>query len=208
MALRTARSLLGAALIALVGAGASAQQSDGNNPTCPEQPNWSANRTMQLTPVERNGITVLLAEGAVDSNLPIRLQETLEDNPDIAEIWLRSPGGDAIAGNEAGTLLRSNYPGIVTRVPSGWACFSACNFIFMGGQIRVVEPGGLFMVHMFTHTGNREAISRGVSSGTDEAVELIGEIEQASAQMATEDNDFLIRMGVSRDLLREVMYST
>lgn len=205
---RISRIIIATAALAFAGAGASAQQMDDSNPTCPKQPNWSTNRTMELTEVERNGLTVLLAEGAIDSNLPVRLQEKLDSNPDIAEIWFRSPGGDAIAGNEAGTLLRSFYPGIVTRIPTGWACFSACNFVFMGGQIRVVEPGGLFMVHMFTHTGNREAISRGVASGTDSAVEMIGEIEQSSAQMATEDNDFLIRMGVSRDLLREVMYAT
>ena len=31
-------------------------------------------------------------------------------------------------------------------------------------------------------------------------------IEQSSALLATEDNDFLIRMGVSRELLTDVMY--
>ena len=61
---------------------------------------------------------------------------------------------------------------------------------------------------MFTHTGNREVIRQEVEAGTESTVELIGEIEQASAQLATEDNDFLIRMGVSRRLLSEVMYAT
>ena len=42
--------------------------------------------------------------------------------------------------------------------------------------------------------------------GTDNTVGLIGEIEQDSALLASEDNDFLIRMGVSRKLLTEVMY--
>ncbi|MEL6738945.1 MAG: hypothetical protein AAFO28_08470, partial [Pseudomonadota bacterium] len=31
-------------------------------------------------------------------------------------------------------------------------------------------------------------------------------IEQSSALLASEDNDFLIRMGVSRKLLTEIMY--
>jgi hypothetical protein len=44
--------------------------------------------------------------------------------------------------------------------------------------------------------------------GTDSTVGLIGEVEQQSALMATEDNDFLIRMGVSRKLLSEIMYKT
>ena len=42
--------------------------------------------------------------------------------------------------------------------------------------------------------------------GEESTVGLIGEIEQESALLASEDNDFLIRMGVSRKLLTEVMY--
>ena len=53
---------------------------------------------------------------------------------------------------------------------------------------------------MFTHTGNRDVIRQEVAEGTDSTVALIGEIEQSSAQLATEDNDFLIRMGISRRL--------
>src|SRR5690606_8508706 len=96
--------------------------------------------------------------------------------------------------------------GMVTRVPSGWTCFSACNFVFMGGTRRFVDRGGTFMVHMFTHTGDREAIYLSVEEGTAETVRLIADIEQQSALLASEDNDFLIRMGVSRKLLTEVMY--
>ena len=59
---------------------------------------------------------------------------------------------------------------------------------------------------MFTHTGDREAIEAEVLRGNDNTVGLIGEIEQESALLASEDNDFLIRMGVSRKLLTEVMY--
>ncbi len=206
--MRLRPKFLAIAAAMLCAGSASATDSDPNNPTCPVSPNWSTNRTMQLTPMERNGQTVLLAEGRIDADLPGRLQRTIEANPNISEIWLRSPGGDAAAGNDAGMLLRSQFPGIVTRIPAGWACFSACNFIFMGGQLRIIEPGGQFMVHMFTHTGDRGAIRSELSGGTDEAIELIGEIEQSSAQLATEDNDFLIRMGVSRRLLSEVMYAT
>ncbi len=198
-----------AAIAAMLSVSAApSQSSDAANPTCPTTPDWSANRTMILTPVDRGGARVLLAEGAIDSGLPQRLQAALEGDPDISEIWFRSPGGDALAGNEAGRMIRSNYPGLITRIPAGWACFSACNFVFMGGQLRIVEPGGLFIVHMFTHTGNRDAIRQEVAAGTESTIALIGDIEQSSAQLATEDNDFLIRMGVSRDLLTEVMYAT
>src|SRR3546814_20490041 len=76
----------------------------------------------------------------------------------------------------------------------------------MGGQPRMIEPGGLFIVHMFTRTGDRGAIDMSVAMGTDATRELIGDLEQDSALPAREDNDFLIRMGVSRQLLTDIMY--
>ncbi|WP_243451018.1 hypothetical protein [Sphingosinicella sp. CPCC 101087] len=197
-----------ASAAALIGAEAAVAQTamDPDNPTCPASPNWSNYREMRFTPQQVEGRRVLLAEGVIDDNVVPRLQAALDGNPDIAEIWLRSPGGNARIGNEAGRLIRDN--GMVTRIPSGWACFSACNFMFMGGMARYVDDGGLFIVHMFTHTGNRDVIRREVAQGEDNTVSLIGEIEQQSALLASEDNDFLIRMGISRRLLTEVMYQT
>jgi len=133
-----------------------------------------------------------------------RLQDALKQNAPIDEIWIRSPGGNARAGNEAGKIIRAQ--GIPTRVPSGWACFSACNFVFMGGPIRYVDDGGYFVVHMFTHLGDKDAVREEIKQGADQAIDLIGDVEQDSALLASEDNDFLIRMGVSRKLLTEVMY--
>ena len=178
---------------------------DPANPTCPLNPDWSSHPTMKLTVETRSGVKVLLAEGRVDAGLPDRLTATLAANPDVEEIWLRSPGGDARAGNAAGRIIRKNL-GIATRIPAGWTCFSACNFVFMGGAPRMIDPGGLFIVHMFTRTGDRSAIDMSVAMGTDATRELIGDIEQDSALLASEDNDFLIRMGISRKLLTDIMY--
>ena len=179
---------------------------DPDNPTCPLEPNWSNFQKMKLTPVDKDGIKVLKAEGVVDRDLPSRLAKVLKDNQDISEIWFRSPGGNARAGNEAGRIIRKDAKGVITRIPRGWSCFSACNFVFMGGQIRMIDKGGHFMVHMFTMTNDRDAIDYSVAMGSDSTVELISDIEQESALLATEDNDFLIRMGVSRKLLTDVMY--
>ncbi|HEX8641282.1 MAG TPA: hypothetical protein VF704_09020 [Allosphingosinicella sp.] len=195
-----------AALAGLLSGQAAQAQTDRDNPTCPAAPNWSNYREMRFTPQEVNGRRVLLAEGVIDDNVVERLQAALNQHQDIGEIWFRSPGGNARAGNQAGRIIRDN--GMVTRIPSGWACFSACNFMFMGGVARFVDPGGLFMVHMFTHTGDRDVIRQEVARGEDNTIGLIGEIEQQSALLASEDNDFLIRMGVSRLLLTEVMYRT
>lgn len=201
---KAVRLALAAGLLASL-TGAAKVKMDPANPTCPLTPDWSANTTMQLTPVVKDGAKVLLAEGRIDAGLPERLKAALAANPDVGEVWLRSPGGDARAGNAAGRIIRSNF-GLTTRIPTGWACFSACNFIFMGGQPRVIDPGGLFIVHMFTRTGDRSTIDMSVAMGTEATRELIGDIEQDAALLASEDNDFLIRMGVSRKLLTEVMY--
>ena len=193
-----------AALAALVSAAPAAAGMDSVNPTCPDAPGWATYPEMHFTLDTSGGSRVLRAEGVIDDGAATRLAEALTKNSPVEEIWLSSPGGNAAVGNEAVRVIRKAM--IPTRIPSGAACFSACNFLFMGGPIRSVDPGGLFIVHMFTHTANRALIDVEVSKGSNATVDLIGEIEQSSAVLATEDNDFLIRMGVSRKLLSDVMY--
>jgi hypothetical protein len=199
-----ARSLRLAATLGIWLAATAQTAVDPKNPSCPLKPNWGEVREMQFRAEMRDGRKVLIAEGAIDDNLVPRLQAALAQNQPIDEIWLRSPGGNAKVGNEAGMVIRKL--GIPTRIPAGWACFSACNFLFMGGPIRIVDPGGQFIVHMFTHTGDRALIKQELKKGEQNTISLIGEVEQGSAMLASEDNDFLIRMGVSRKLLTEVMY--
>lgn len=183
---------------------AAAEPVDPDNPTCPKFLNWSTYPEMKFSLDTSGGHRVLRAEGQIDEDVAPRLQEALKENAPIDEIWLRSPGGDARAGNAAGKVIRAS--GIPTRIPQGWACFSACNFVFMGGAIRFVDRGGLFVVHMFTHVADKQAVRSELAKGTDQAIGLISNVEQDSALLASEDNDFLIRMGVSRKLLTEVMY--
>src|SRR5215208_7533303 len=196
------KSIAGACLLLLSGAATAAV--DPANPTCATGLNFWTYRQMRFTLDTSNGQRVLHAEGLIDEDVPARLQDALQPNDQIDEIWLRSPGGIARAGNEAGKIIRQT--GIPTRIPDGWACFSACNFIFMGGAVRFVDPKGQFVVHMFTHLGDKEAVGSELAKGHEKAIGLIGDVEQDSALLASEDNDFLIRMGVSRKLLTEVMY--
>ena len=196
---------LATAAAVLLGSATSAQPGvDPVNPSCPTDLNWSTYRQMRFTLDTSAGSRVLKAEGMIDEDVPARLQDALKTNGPIDEIWVRSPGGHARAGNQAGKIIRA--AGIPTRIPGGWACFSACNFLFMGGPIRFVDHGGLFIVHMFTHLGDKEAVRQELNGGTDKALGLISDVEQDSAMLASEDNDFLIRMGISRKLLTDIMY--
>ena len=179
---------------------------DPVNPSCPKLLGWSEAPKMTFAVRDTPDGRVLVGEGGIDEGMALRLADALKRNPDVGELWLRSPGGSAETGNAAGTLLRKQYRGLTTRVPKDWACFSACNFVFMGGSVRVVDPGGQFVVHMFTHVGDRENVKGEIADDLDGAVDLISDIEQSSAQLASDDNDFLIRMGVSRKLLTEIMY--
>lgn len=192
------------AAVMLTAASPPAADRDPANPSCPRAPDWGQPTAMQFTAETRGGRRVLVAQGAIDATVPARLRTALDADPMIEEIWLRSSGGNARAGTEAGRIIRAT--GLQTRIPAGWTCFSACNFMFMGGAARTIEPGGVFMVHMFTFTNDRGAIRYATDQGADQTAELIGDVEQESALLASEDNDYLIRMGVSRLLLTEVMY--
>lgn len=195
---------IGIALAALLSVAASPPR-DPVNPTCPLNPGWSTLPKMAFSVRSVDGLKILVAEGRIDAGVVGRLQAVLTKHPDLDEIWLSSPGGDARAGNAAGRLIRDTLD-VSTRIPAGWACYSACNFMFMGGRTRFIDPGGDFIVHMFTRTSDRDSIDQSVAMGTDATTELIGEIEQDAAQLASEDNDFLIRMFLSRELLTDIMY--
>ena len=195
---------LACAAVILLSAPVTAADVDLVNPTCPKQLNWSTYRQMRFSLDTESGARVLKAEGMLDEGVPDRLQEALKEHSPIDEIWIRSPGGNARAGNAAGKVIRG--AALPTRIPSGWACFSACNFMFMGGPIRYVDEGGQFVVHMFTHLSDKEAVREEVKRDADGAIDLISDVEQESALLASEDNDFLIRMGISRKLLTDVMY--
>jgi hypothetical protein len=165
---------------------------DPANPTCPADPNWSDYAEMRFTVQDVDGRHVLLAEGRIDPNLLPRLEAALEAF-DGDEIWLRSPGGDHRIASQAGILL--NHSGMSTRIPTDWACFGACNFMFMGGISRSVDPGGWLVVQ--TEPFATQSTHRG---------EPVDDVARSSAMMATEDNEYLIHMGIRRALLPDIMY--
>ena len=96
------KTVFGACLLLLnVGA---AEPVDPDNPSCPKYLNWSTYPAMKFTLETVNGVRVLKAEGAIDQDVPAKLQEALKANDPVEEIWVRSPGGDARRGRHRGEL--------------------------------------------------------------------------------------------------------
>ena len=101
----------------LAAPGRRAQDMDPANPTCPRNPGWSTDPTVNFRVVEGPGARpVLLAEGAIDTNMLPRLRAAL-DGLRGDEIWLRSVGGDARTGNQTAALIRRS--GAMARIPAG-----------------------------------------------------------------------------------------
>jgi hypothetical protein len=158
---------------------------------------------MRFTEQRVDGRDVLLAEGVIDDDMLPRLQDALKTFRG-QDIWLRSPGGNARVGNQAGGMIRSLN--LSTHVPAGWACLGSCAFMFLGGILRSVDADGQIIVRMFTVVPDPRAVEARVAQGGEGADRLLGEIAVDSARVATEDNDYLIRMGVSRQLLTDIVY--
>lgn len=204
--------LLAACSFLLLGAGvANASTPDADNPTCPsiQAVFGPLSGPVQVQPAKVDGRRVMKFSGAIVPGAADKLERALEASGDpIDEIWIGSSGGDAAEGLKIGKLIRAM--GVPTRVPNGWGCASACNFAFMGGAIRMIDTGAAFAVHMFTATNSIDYqayvdVTRKVGDSTM-TLNNIARREQAAALLASDENDFLIRMGVSRRLLTEVMY--
>jgi hypothetical protein len=97
---------------------------------------------------QKNKRNVLFAWGEIASGDFDRFHEAMMAARPIEEIWLLSPGGSLEDGLEMGRFVHKAKLG--THLLSGMVCASACNFVFMGGAVRTIDPGGSFIVHMFS----------------------------------------------------------
>lgn len=175
-------------------------------PTCPTMsaatPDFSG--PMQPRLDTSTGARILILNGGIDQTSGASVANALRIYAPIDEIWLNSGGGSAEAGNAIARTIRQS--GVPVHIPNDWWCVSACNFIFFGGAIRTIAPRGVIAVHMATIAGGDNASiiedridQQGVSA-------VIGDVEQNMAMLTADDVDVLIRMGISRNLLTEVMY--
>jgi hypothetical protein len=90
---------------------------------------------------------MMVAWGKIVPGDAERFREAIAEAKPIGELRLYSPGGALADGLQIGRIVRANK--LAVRVPSGWQCNSACNFIVMGGVLRYVDLGAIYGIHMF-----------------------------------------------------------
>ena len=151
----------------------------------------------------------LVIEGTIGPDAAARIEKALAKAGTIDEIRLRSGGGDAAAGNAVGKLIRKS--GVQVRIPAGWWCVSACNFVFFGGAVRDDRPGRrVRRAHGDRRQRRRISAPRGCLAAGGNGNRVLGEIaqrEQDTAKLTADDIDVILRMGISRKLLSDVMYA-
>ncbi len=91
----------------------------------------------------------ILVWGEINKGDALRFSTAITAAKPINEILFYSPGGNLYEGLKIGAMIRRG--GFTTRIPEGARCISACNFAFMGGVLRVIDPGATFEVHMFSN---------------------------------------------------------
>ena len=103
---------------------------------------------LHFVPVATKKGNIVIAWGGIGSGDAVRFGAAMAAAKPVVEIQLYSPGGVLYEGMKIGRMIRSL--GLATRITSGSFCVSACNFVFLGGVVRTIEPQGGFGVHMFS----------------------------------------------------------
>lgn len=180
---------------------------------------------MAYAPATTAGRQVLLATGEIKRGEAGRLAAAIHAAPGVEEVWFHSPGGNAVEGLEMGRVIRK--AGLGTRLRQGQACISACSMAFLGGTVRMVEPGGFYGVHMFTSSHNAELVLKmaaemgklqrlrasarrsGIDPASIDAVvaETVGRYfalwEQSAARVAAARARYLVEMSTSLELMTD-----
>jgi hypothetical protein len=180
-------------------------------PNCPAQPEmtfttWSNPLGQSFGEGSRDYI---FADGFICSDTAQKFQQFLTAHPPKPDttVVLNSGGGDLEAGMDMGALIRqrklwtevgSFFPLIIPNSPNikpqsvpylsepamppfPGGCYSACNFVFMGGVRRTMNYGSNFGVHQFESDPNAN----------------IPNLQEITEQMSAAIVKFLTVMGIS-----------
>ena len=129
-----------------------AAQGEGPPPLFSEGPGKLADvdraTSLRFTPRRQGTTAVLLVWGHVHAGDSERFREAIKQaGSKVVEVQFLSGGGDLEEGLQIGRIMRAE--GMIAHIPRGYVCASACNFMFLGGVARSIDPGGQFVVHIF-----------------------------------------------------------
>lgn len=151
--------------------------------------------------VDHRGTSILLS-GEIMSGDFEKVEAAL--NRKLAPIHLDSDGGLVLEAIKIGELIRSKS--LETRLPYNSSCASACMLLLAAGVIRTANETSGIGVHMSSGVFNEELISELeelISSDGIAVIPVIVSIFEKQAGLVTlKQVDYLMRMGVSLDLLK------
>jgi hypothetical protein len=107
----------------------------------------------------------------------------------VREVSMNSTGGSLHEALMIGRMLRA--AGVATHLPADAICYSACPYMFAGGQDRIADAQGRFGVH-------QEHIDQ--DSSQDSAQTAV-DVQQSSAQVMR----YLAEMGIDLGLMEPTM---
>ena len=140
-------------------------------------------------PGQGKGTTVLVW-GGIQEGDSHKFRAAIEAAAPIHEVRFYSNGGLLSEAMKIGRFVRSKK--LWTRVTAGASCESACNFMFLGGVHRTVEPGGQFGVHMFA---------------TDQADRLLADLDRPPTSTEEWNDRFPKHAYKSYEVRREIEQS-
>lgn len=108
------------------------------------------NTYMHYTVYKDGNLNDILMWGRIDRCDEKRLRQVLDLARPVGTISLISGGGDLAEAMAMGRTLRDFGAKVI--IEDGNSCISACNFLYMGGAIRMIEPSADFEVHMFDNS--------------------------------------------------------
>ena len=144
-----------------------------------------ARADLSYTPEEADGIRVIIVAGKFDfdDNLSHFVEAVRAHDP--VAVTFNSPGGNVSKAMELGRAIRGHR--LNTIQVRGGECASACALAFMGGVIRLADPGAIG-VHKASFSGDAVL-------SADDAVSAI-------QQLTAEVMSYMAEMGVDPSLLQ------
>ncbi len=159
-------------------------------------------KAYELEPFLRDGRAILLLEGEISYQEEGKFLDHAAKFR-IDELWLNSGGGNVDAAYKIAKRVRDLK--LLTRIPEGGICASACVDILLAGVIRFVEEDFSVGIHpgsAFRSEKLQDSVIEEIQEeGREGAIDVIVESEGRGSVMTSEWIRHVISMGASMGLV-------